>query len=353
MSSPLCHLMEDHRDAYFFWKKLGVLGCTCVHVDAHLDTGELQLPGYTGTRQPEINCGNFLLHAMVEGIVRTLVWVVPPHLPQPDRVAWIQQEVQTWLHPTLSEHLSWRDCGARLEGRLRGCRVVVCRSDRLPDLDGPVLLDVDVDYFLGPDDQVWQSPLELVSHLRHLAPVALTVAYSVEGGYTPVWLRHLGDLTALAWLRPNEAPAWTRLEEPWVGAARLVAEVRDDFDHPAYRQAAELDPGYALSALDAACYHLQRNRYEACLAWLSRVEPEDPNSACYLRAFIHFSQQNFASARDCWVSLLEQPHDHQTRRHLLEMQGRTLTALGRSLEAVSAFSQAAGLAPSEARPWID
>ncbi len=272
--------MEDHREAYFFWKKLGILAGTCVHVDAHLDTGELQLPGYASIAQPEVNCGNYLLHAMAEGIVATLVWIVPPHLMQPDRVSWVRQEVQAWLHPSLSESSSWKADGPRVEGQLKGCRVVVCQSDQLPALEGPVLLDIDVDYFLGPNDEVWQSPLELASHLRHLAPRALTVAYSVEGGYTPLWLRHLGDLTVLAWQHPEEALRWSTLQElAWVRAAHMVAEVGDDFDNAVYSRAAEIEPGYHLSALDAACYHLQRKHYQACLTWLRRAEAEDPKAA--------------------------------------------------------------------------
>lgn len=346
--------MEDHREAFFFWKKLGIRAGTCVHVDAHLDTGELQLPGYAGIAQPEVNCGNYLLHAMAEGMVATLVWVVPPHLVQPDRVSWVRQEVQAWLHPTLSESSSWKGDGPRVEGQLKGCRVVVCQSDQLPALEGPVLLDIDVDYFLGPNDEVWQSPLELASHLRHLTPVALTVAYSIEGGYTPLWLRHLGDLTMLSWQRPDEATGWAELQElAWVRAARLVAEVGDDFDNAAYSRAAEIEPGYRLSALDAACYHLQRKQYQACLSWLRRAEAEDPKAALYLRAFVHFSKREYERALTDWQSLLSQSHDGQTRRHLLQMQGRTLAALGRPVEAVESLSRAARLAPGEVNLWIE
>ncbi len=362
--------MEDHREAYFFWKKLGVLAASCVHVDAHLDTCEFQLPGYTGIHRPEINCGNYLLQAMAEGIVQTLVWVVPPHLLQPDPLAWVRREVPAWLHPSLSEHLSWQQAGPRVEGQLKGCRFIVCQSDQLPALEGPVLLDIDVDYFLGPADEVWQSPLDLARHLGHLSPVALTVAYSVEGGYTPLWLRYLGDLTLLAWQQPDEAArAELQLREGapdapgWVRAARLVARARDNFADPAYLRAAESESGYQLSALDAACFFLQRKQYDSSLSWLSRADSEDPRAAAYLRAFVHFSQQDHARACAIWQSLLDQFSDDrsgprasqlpETRRHLLEMLGRTQAALGRPDEAVESFSQAARLSPREVNLWLE
>jgi tetratricopeptide (TPR) repeat protein len=358
--------MEDHREAYFFWRKLGVLEASCVHVDAHLDTCEFQLPGTTGIHRPEINCGNYLLQAMAEGIVQTLVWVVPSHLLQPDPLAWVRQEVPAWLHPSLSEYLSWHQVGSRVEGQLRGCRFIVCRSDQLPALEGPVLLDIDVDYFLGPGDEVWQSPLELAGHLGRLSPVALTVAYSIEGGYTPLWLRYLGDLTLLAWQQPEEAArAAIKLQEGatdapgWVRAARLVARARDNFADPAYLRAAESEPGYHLSALDAACFHLQRKRFDASLSWLERAGLEDPKAAAYLRAFVHFSQQDHCGACALWQSLLDEFSDDgsgrqgSTRRHLLEMQGRSLAALGRPEEAVESFTEAARLSPREVNLWLE
>lgn len=296
--------MEDHREAYFFWRDLGFKGATSVHVDAHLDVCAFHLPGYAGIRQPEVHCGNYLLPAMAEGIVSTLVWVVPDHLPGSDLLAFVRREVSAWLHPTLSEYHSWQAREGRVEGRLRGCCFVVCRSDALPALEGPVLLDIDVDYYLGPRDEVWQAPEELATHLAALRPAALTVAYSVEGGYTPHTLRWLGPRTLEAWGQPPPP------ELP-----------------------------YRLSPLDEACFHLQRERYPEFLACLEQTE--DRRAAEYLRAFAHFSQERFEDALHGWSELLADETDEGTRLHLLEMQGRTLSALGRHAEAARSFRPAA------------
>ncbi len=298
--------MEDHREAYFFWKKLGLTDCTCVHVDAHLDTCEFPLPGTGGLSRPEVNCGNYLLYAIADGLVHTLVWVLPPHLAGDDLLGYVRREVAAWLHPTLAEHTSWQARDGRVEGRLRGCRFLVCPSDRLPRLAPPILLDVDVDYFLGPQDEVWQSPEQLASDLAPLEVSALTVAYSVEGGYTPVELR---------WLGPETMERFGASSSP------------DDF---------------TLAPLDAACFHLQRKRYEACLEALEACE--DRRAAHYLRAFVRFSQDRHEEALAGWTALLAEPHDDPTRRHLLEMQGLSQRALGRASEAVESLQEAVRLA---------
>ena len=39
MKMPPEKLIEDHDEAYFFWKKLGLKSKTLVHLDAHIDFG--------------------------------------------------------------------------------------------------------------------------------------------------------------------------------------------------------------------------------------------------------------------------------------------------------------------------
>lgn len=353
--------MEDHREAYFFWKKLGLSDCTCVHVDAHLDACGFKVPGYTGMQQPEVNCGNYLLPAMAEDIVQALVWVVPPHLKkEQDLLTWAREELQRWLHPTVAEYLSLQGRNGRIEGELKGRRFVVCESDNLPELEGPVLLDIDVDYYLGPQDEVWQTPLQLADQLGGLRPVALTVAISVQGGYTPLWLRYLGELSRLAFQEPEEAArAWADLHgkaehlPDWLRAARLAAGAGSDYDHPAYLEAAAIDPAYAIQPLDAACFYLERKRFDRCYRWLEHLATEDPTAAAYLQGFAAFRREHYGTSLESWRSVLEEPHDKLTRGHLLEMVGRAQAALGRAGEAVGSFLQAIRLDSRDVSLWLE
>lgn len=54
-------------------------------------------------------------------------------------------------------------------------------------------LDIDVDYFVRPDDSLWSSPESLAQELQGLTVGILTVATSLEGGYTPANLHGLGQ----------------------------------------------------------------------------------------------------------------------------------------------------------------
>lgn len=310
--------MEDHRDAYFFWKELGLSEHTCIHVDAHLDVSDLKAPGCEVTSSPEINCGNFLLPALNEGIVSSLVWVIPEHLPGGQNLLdWTRQELQNWLHLELGDYMSLVAENERVTGTLLGKPFTVCFSRDLPPMDGPVLLDIDIDYYLGPQDEIWQSPLELAVHLNGVQPGAVTVAYSIEGGYTPLRHRFLGPLTELA-LRDPEAA-----REVWT-------------DPPAAQGPEEARP------IDLLSGALMRGRFEEARRYLEQVV--NPAEARFMDGMIAFRQREFESAVERWSQLLsEAPLEPQTRLYLLTFCGRALIEVGQYDQARRVLAEARGI----------
>src|SRR5688572_22687218 len=119
-------LMEDHQEAYFFWRDLGIKGATCVHVDAHLDVSNFKVPGYGLADAPELNCANFLHRAIREGIVEHLVWVIPPHLTGTlSLLDWTRDELHNWMHLSLADYASLHTEDSRVEGTLAGARFTV------------------------------------------------------------------------------------------------------------------------------------------------------------------------------------------------------------------------------------
>ena len=82
--------MEEHHEAYFLWKNLGIQGAWCWHFDAHLDIGregltEARMAALVDCRSPAeaaqvgalgncylpwggLHCGNYLYPAIKEGI---------------------------------------------------------------------------------------------------------------------------------------------------------------------------------------------------------------------------------------------------------------------------------------------
>jgi tetratricopeptide (TPR) repeat protein len=351
--------MEDHRDAYFFWKERNVRDAVCVHVDAHLDVCDRRVPGYSGVR-PEVNCGNYLLPALNENVVTKLVWVVPPHLKQDASLLdWAREELQAWVHLTIAEYNSLRSVGSYVEGDLLGKPFIICESDNLPPLQGPVLLDIDADYYLAPDDGVWQTPLELKSHLEELTPQVITVAYSVQGGFTPLHRRYLGDLTVTAYQDLELAQAYQRcLTEPdsscpdgpaWLQASHCLKDGLD-IGSEVYRKAVSFDSQYEADLVDLAWWRLSRKDYPQAEEWIEKL-PESLERD-YLRGLACLYQKRFAQADTHWTEVLNRSDlESSTRRHLLELQSRALLGAEKYAQSEDVCRQALKLDRRDGDLW--
>lgn len=227
----LSALFDDHYETFVAWREAGLKGLTCVHVDAHLDVStdgfsETTLAGIGRARNrnelaayrgnPKLpwggfHCGNYLYPALWDGTVTTLIWVVPADFGEGSFLQSTRQTLQSWVDLTFDEYRSLKMVDGRAEGVLFGRRLVVCTSDNLPTLSeeeaSRVALDIDVDYFISiRDDRMWQTPHELREALGDLRPIALTVATSCEGGYTPLFHRCLGAICQHVFA--GESDAW-------------------------------------------------------------------------------------------------------------------------------------------------
>ena len=152
---------------------------------------------------------------------------------------------------------------SRLWARLAGKQLTVCPFRFLPRCEETVLLDIDVDFMVIPrvsygrhdehDRTPWCWPAELVDRLRaaDVKTDLVTIARSVEGGYTPLKWKYLGDELAQRLADPaGRGPAIRGMDlmrEAAAAAARgdlRAAETR-------YRTAAAALPDAA-----APCYYL-------------------------------------------------------------------------------------------------
>ncbi len=267
--------MEDHSQAYFAWKQAGVREAWCWHVDAHLDIGrdgldeaalkQLQpalnpLPELTGNAYVPwggLNCGNYLYPAIRHGLVGRLTWVIPPDLPHKGKLLdWARLHLNGWLDLTIEESTGLRDAGGYVEGNLLGIPFQLGTAAALPHPTEPVLLDVDLDYYLDLQGQVWQEPPGPLpsSHLT-------TVAFSVLGGYTP--------------------PEQRCLAAPWT----------DDWN------------GYQGNALDEAARCLRLRHYEPGLERLGDLKTVE---AEYLRGTCQHHSGQFEAALQTWHRLRPQ-----------------------------------------------
>lgn len=333
LGSMKSSLVEDHRDAYFFWRSLGLQGVTCIHVDAHLDVSDLKTPSNDLLKSPEINCGNYLLPCLIEGIVERLIWVVPPHLNgDEDLLSWVRRELQNWVHLTVGEYMNLESDDFGVAGTLMGKPFQVCYSTSLPPIHEPHVLDIDVDYYLAPDDSLWQEPGELAQHLKTLEPLALTVAYSVQGGYTPLQHRVLGPMTVQAF--DSSENFSNQLE-----AARLFQEGRKT-------EAIELDEGYREFGVDKVSAFLLRENFEAARGTLGEVE--DELERLYLEGMICFKTGQYKRAGDAWSRILgEATLGSRTRLFLLLFLGRARLEAEQGEAALRAFQEALTMAPRD------
>ncbi len=242
-------VMEDHDQAYYAWKAAGFRDRLLVHLDAHLDfnwiadwdpvallqtqsVNELERllaedPRWNLTRRPKealIHIGNYLYPSLTEGLVRSVFWIVPDQVMESrkqrhDLVELFKKKQRK--HPSRVQLLGWHD--DRFQAMLCDKPVTVCRLRDLPDIQEPVLLNIDTDYLVIPSFREpyphahprtvapWIWPDELVARLKekHVSTDFVTIAYSVHGGFTPLSLKFLGDDLARR-LNGHELPEQAR-----------------------------------------------------------------------------------------------------------------------------------------------
>ncbi|MFH1380849.1 MAG: UPF0489 family protein, partial [Candidatus Omnitrophota bacterium] len=231
-------LIEDHDEAYSFWKKLDLQGRPLIHLDAHIDFNfhpvksphetlkeakskkDLiqQLSKNLMYRKLKIkeksltNIGNYIYPAMRDGIVNDFYWVIPG-----DRKEFSKSLKN--LHNILKSNASRDPFKAEkitkekgvLRTKIYGKNFIVTTLEDLPENISGALLDIDVDYLTtesirkaGASQDVakrfpWIWPEELIKRLKakKIQPSCITIAYSVNGGFTPLMYKFLGDELAV------------------------------------------------------------------------------------------------------------------------------------------------------------
>jgi len=221
---PIPHvtLMEDHSEALAQWVQDGWQESIVVHVDAHDDFAWIPEDKIRKIRilieQRNIDAlennrdrgarslfrlSDYLYAAARTGVVKEIYWVVP----------WIVSADAATSGDLLRDRvlrtasrknegevrmMQWRK--GCLDGLLRGVPFHVCTAETLPSPAGPVLLDIDADFF---PPYVEARRLTLVAGLRDfllkmadhgLRVLAAHVALSINGGYLPPTDRYAGDV---------------------------------------------------------------------------------------------------------------------------------------------------------------
>lgn len=271
--------MENHDAAYELWREAGEKQRILVHVDAHHDMWWIKSPAL-------LSVANFICPTLQEDIVREIFWVVPDGAWQPAQnrrhiLHHAERIVKEYAGETGTLAVGEKEVSARVLGK----RLTIGTLESIPRFEEPVLLDIDVDFCLLPrvtcaptsrhSPLPWCWPEDLLKRLRarQLRADRVTIAYSVEGGYTPLTWKYLGDETALRLQQPNRRcqalDGMTSMREAAEGAQRgdfAAAEA-------GYEKARDLLPDSAAPMLHLAYVKLRtghltdaRRYYQQALA---------------------------------------------------------------------------------------
>ena len=381
-------LFDDHYEAFPLWREAGLSGLTCVHVDAHLDVMEdgfnpkilegikaartrAELDRFRGDADLPwggFHCGNYLYPALLDGTVTTLIWLLPREVIKGTSLLdGSRQELQNWVDLTFEEYSSFRFEDGRVEGTLMGCRMVVCTSESFPELSAAekknLALDIDVDYFVRlKDDKIWQTPYQLKDALGPIEPVALTVAMSCEGGYTPTAERYLGQVCLDLFSGNDEAVHKSHVEAlmeaaqapetaDWPGLLASVPE----FMKPAVlchmgrvAEAEAADPEYHQKAINLASRCLQKKDYEAGLEILTASDEPD-TTRYFLSAFLAAGGNDPEVNQEQLAILLEKPGITPVEKaRLWRMQGEAFAKMGEPKKAIAILKKALKIEPQRA-----
>ena len=106
-------MVEDHHEAYHYWKKLGIKDKIVIHIDAHIDFDWME-------DSTPLNVGNYLYKAIKEGMIRELYWVVPSPI-------WHNPKDKSYLKDWLSEKLflKYEEDNGILSSALLNTRVII------------------------------------------------------------------------------------------------------------------------------------------------------------------------------------------------------------------------------------
>ena len=391
-------MMEDHDKAYSAWKERGIRDRILVHVDAHIDfgwipemdldefasscagrKGGLLLNPFTTTRKKMVTIGNYICPAIRDGMVKKFYWVVPDASIRCARGrAHITRQLKQLLRIKSGavDKPVFRD--GRIHCRLLDRELVVCGLDTLERVDEPVLLDIDVDFMLteriwddlNPRRLPWIFPEQL---LEKLSPKindidVLTIAYSVEGGYTPLRFKYLGDeLRALfsgiqpaAMRHKRAALAYEKNNSPGKAREEYEQALRlDDKDASAYynlsrlhldadpvdeekaaryhHEAVRRDGSYATNYNNYGILYLRYNQPGKAEAEYSKHLRLDGNNASVLNGlgYIALSRRRYAQADDFFDRCLAMDKAHTGAR-----AGKAISAFkqGKFAEAEELFS---------------
>jgi tetratricopeptide (TPR) repeat protein len=342
-------LIEDHDEALKIWREKNIRNIDLVHIDAHIDFGfhrakpiekiligarslkqlkddleyTLAFKNYENDLDKQTNIGNYIYPAMEEGIVKDFYWVVPGGLKDFGKSReFIKNILENFSRQGLcrSGALNHTYQEGIISADLSGRRFIICVLEKLPCLKQSVLLDIDTD-FLVIDSLVnsnntvnigkrhpWILPEDLTGILKQKIknPEIITIAYSVNGGYTPIKYKHLGDEIAYHFA-PDEFSS--RFKKSFQ-TARYFDKFSSTGKKEPYEKAVRLNPAYQAADNNYGPLYLSLRKFSKAkkeFIKILAVDPKNPFCLCGM-GNIALRNKDFKKAKTYFSSALKKIH---------------------------------------------
>lgn len=352
------YLVEDHDEVLKIWRRAKIAGLDLVHLDAHIDFGffeaqpleeilgqarsvndlkqrlerSISFRNYEKDLSRQTHIGNFVYPAMKEGIVRHFTWVVPGGIKD------FQKNCQT-IKKLLKSTFRQTDKSVFSEGR--GClttsclgrSVRVCCLETLSVLKGPVLLDIDTDFLvmrsLCEDDPTkniggrkpWILPGDVVKALKEkvVSAALVTISYSVNGGWTPMKYKYLGDDLAYQF-SPKK---FERFFSRRLRAAGYFSHYIQNHRKQDYERAVRLHPDYRAADNNYGPLYMMKGRYARAQKEFKKILNVDPRNPASLLGMgrLFLRKKEYAKAKEylypAWRLSAGQPLFQDIRKQCL------------------------------------
>ncbi|NQX44394.1 hypothetical protein HQN87_03530 [Paenibacillus tritici] len=192
--------IDNHDEAYQIWMDNGIHNAVLFHIDAHKD--------FITEKCEYITIGNFLNYAWDKGLINTIVWIIPtPSFLCANILAQLIEEME--VNFTLVDQSK-----RMLKFVMNSHRVNEVIITTMPNIsfveeslssDIPVLVDIDIDYFVNPyvhrtysndyPNSFWTKSESVYQAIQSLVSKCdlITIAKSIYGGYTPLLFSFISD----------------------------------------------------------------------------------------------------------------------------------------------------------------
>ncbi len=241
-------IVENHSEILEAWARQGLHDAVLMNFDAHDDMRWIRpekiekLQEYYEAGAWEAikradsvgdeslyDIGSFIYAAAQLGLVREVCWVIPfDILSRPDNAQALKAFLRAYGFPE-RDIQTFRMTQGRFSGRLHGIPLMICDMDTLPDIEGPLVLSLDLDFLppfaraQGLDKLAALRTLFEALHRKKYGIQGALMAFSVNGGYLSVLNRWTGEISAAILKNPrlNDLPPpglwqiWQQLDDAY------------------------------------------------------------------------------------------------------------------------------------------